>query len=125
MASTTNEVRRLRGRIAELEKALAAQVKMPELPPAGRHGRPALKTIDVLMARKLITLRLAAGLTQAELADRAGVRVETICRLETAKNSPNVRTVQKIEMALAGPTTRGSKQIGKSHGSRRPTRKRR
>ncbi|MCE9553116.1 MAG: helix-turn-helix domain-containing protein [Planctomycetes bacterium] len=49
----------------------------------------------------MIRQRKAAGLTQEELARRAGVRQETICRLESGKHSPTVRTVQRIERALA------------------------
>jgi transcriptional regulator with XRE-family HTH domain len=54
----------------------------------------------VSIARKIIAARTAAGLTQAELAKRAGIRQETICRLESGKHSPTVRTVDKIDRAL-------------------------
>jgi len=123
------EMKRLHAYIDELEQALAAKVRLPELPPADSNGgRPALAAIDVVIARKLITMRLAAGLTQLELAERAGVRVETICRLETGKHSPNLRTVEKIERALTGatnhvpPKTTNSKPLRRpaGHGKRAP-----
>ena len=52
------------------------------------------------LARKLIRDRVAAGLSQRELARRAGVRVETLCRIETGKHTPNVATIDKLDRAL-------------------------
>ena len=50
--------------------------------------------------RELVGERRAVGLTQADLAKRAGVRVETLSRLEHAKHSPNVATVDRIVRSL-------------------------
>ena len=55
----------------------------------------------VSIAREILRRRRAAGLTQARLAELAGVRAETIHRIEAAKHSPSVRTVQKIDRALS------------------------
>jgi transcriptional regulator with XRE-family HTH domain len=63
------------------------------------------------LARKLIRDRVAAGLSQRELATMAGVRVETLCRIETGKHTPSVPTVDKLDRAL--------KQYAKSKGNRR------
>ena len=52
------------------------------------------------IARSIVQERRAAGLTQEELARLAGVRQETICRLESGKHSPTVRTVAKIDRVL-------------------------
>jgi transcriptional regulator with XRE-family HTH domain len=52
------------------------------------------------MAQGIIRARRKLGLTQAELARRAGIRVETLNRIEQGKNSPNLRTMEKIERAL-------------------------
>jgi DNA-binding XRE family transcriptional regulator len=46
------------------------------------------------------SFRKAAGWTQAELAARAGVRQETISRIETGKHSPGLKTMAKIDRAL-------------------------
>jgi transcriptional regulator with XRE-family HTH domain len=54
----------------------------------------------VSLARKIIEDRKAAGLSQQKLARLAGVRQETISRLESGKHSPTVRTVEKIDRAL-------------------------
>ncbi len=57
-------------------------------------------TVRVLHARKLIQKRESAGLSQSDLARRAGVRQETINRLEKGKNSPDTATIAKITKAL-------------------------
>ena len=73
----------------------------PELPPPDSSGHyPAVETMRAMLAQKLIRDRRAAGLTQAELAKLAGVRVETLNRLEAGTHSPNVATVDKIHRAL-------------------------
>jgi DNA-binding XRE family transcriptional regulator len=74
---------------------------LPPLPPADKHGaRDALTFADAAIARKLISRRIKAGLTQKELAKRAGVRLETICRLESGKHAPTRETVARIDAAL-------------------------
>jgi transcriptional regulator with XRE-family HTH domain len=44
--------------------------------------------------------RILAGLTQAELADRAGVSRDTIVRLEGGKQPPRPRTLKKLAEVL-------------------------
>ena len=83
-------------------RELVGQTWEPPLPKADAKGNyPAVEAARVVLARKIIRLRRAAGLTQAELARRAGVVVvETLSRLEHAKHSPNVATVDKIVRTL-------------------------
>jgi DNA-binding XRE family transcriptional regulator len=74
---------------------------LPPLPTPHADGTvPALAFGRALLARKLIQARRQAGLTQAELARRAGVRAETINRLEKARHHPDERTFAKIEAVL-------------------------
>ena len=74
---------------------------LPPLPEIGPDGTyPAIEYATVSLARKLILDRRRVGLSQAELARRAGIRVETLNRIERAKVSPSVRTVDKIDRAL-------------------------
>ena len=47
--------------------------------------------------------RLAAGLTQEELADRVGVRRETIGRLEAGRYNPSLRLAWDIARAVEAP----------------------
>jgi transcriptional regulator with XRE-family HTH domain len=49
--------------------------------------------------------REQTGWSQAELARRAGIRVETLNRIETGKHSPSIATMQKIDLAFREATT--------------------
>jgi DNA-binding XRE family transcriptional regulator len=79
----------------------AAEAGCPNLPPPDAQGNyPAVATLRAMLARDILRQRRALGLTQAELARRAGIRVETLNRLEQGKHSPSVPTVEKIDRAL-------------------------
>lgn len=64
-------------------------------------------TIDALaysrasIARDLIRDRERLGLTQAQLAQLAGVRPETLNRIEKLKTAPTPRILEKLDRALA------------------------
>ncbi|MBC7819016.1 MAG: helix-turn-helix transcriptional regulator [Planctomycetaceae bacterium] len=75
--------------------------KLPARPKGDQDGNlPALAYIQVSIARDVLRERTALRLTQQQLAKLAGVREETLSRLESGKHSPTVRTVEKIERAL-------------------------
>jgi DNA-binding XRE family transcriptional regulator len=75
----------------------------PPLPAPDAHGNyPAIAYGRALLARRIVAARSRAGWTQAELARRAGVRKETIHRIEAGKNNPDESTFAKIEKAFAG-----------------------
>ena len=59
-----------------------------------------IEHVRLSLANKIIGQRKAARLTQAQLAKLAGIRVETISRLENGLHTPSVRTFAKIEAAL-------------------------
>lgn len=61
---------------------------------------PAVEYARASLTRKIVRRRRAAGLTQADLARRAGIRIETLNRLEKGKTTPTLRTVEKISQAL-------------------------
>jgi DNA-binding XRE family transcriptional regulator len=48
----------------------------------------------------MIRARVAAGLTQAEVAERAGTTQSAIARLEGGRVSPSVATLQKYAAAV-------------------------
>ena len=52
-------------------------------------------------------------MSQVQLAELAGLRQETLSRIESGKHSPTVRTVEKIDRAL--------KRYAKSRNKRRGT----
>ena len=89
-------------RLRRLEElARLAESELPPLPPADANGnRPALEYIRASIARDIIKERRALSLSQERLAKLAGIRQETLSRLESGKHSPTVRTVEKIERAL-------------------------
>ncbi len=73
----------------------------PELPATDAQGNyPAVEAARVILARKLIRSRSALGWSQAELARRAEVRVETLNRIEQGKHSASVSTIDKLDRAL-------------------------
>ena len=98
---------------AEFERlsSLAKVAEMPPLPGPDKDGNyPAIEYSRASLARKLIRDRAEAGLSQRELAHLAGVREETICRLETGKHTASVPTVDKIAKAI--------KKAAKAKGAR-------
>ena len=73
----------------------------PGLPKPDSQGNyPAVEYARASLARKIIKARRQAGLTQAELSRRAGIRPETLNRIEKAKTTPDTATIAKIENAL-------------------------
>ena len=83
------------------ERAIDAGDPLPPLPAAGCAGIiPPSPTAALLLARRIIAARNCAGWSQAELARRAGVRKETIHRIEAGKNNPDESAFGKIEKAF-------------------------
>ena len=82
--------------------ARTAVPSLPALPPAVADG-----TVDALaysrasIARDIIRDRQRLGLSQAELARRAGIPAETLNRIEKMKTSAATRILERIDRALA------------------------
>ena len=90
---------------AEYERlaTLAKAADLPPLPKPDRKGNyPAVEFGCATIARSIIRDRVKAGLSQKQLAKLAGIRAETLCRIETGRNIPSVPTVEKIDKALKG-----------------------
>ncbi len=80
---------------------VAGDVDLPALPgklPGGNY--PAVEALRAGLAHKLIKRRWAVGLSQAETARRAGIRPETLNRIEKAKVTADTATVTKIVRVL-------------------------
>jgi|tagenome__1003787_1003787.scaffolds.fasta_scaffold18319611_1 ribosome-binding protein aMBF1 (putative translation factor) len=74
---------------------------LPPLPKPDKQGRfPALEYARVSLARDVIRDRRAAGLTQQELAHRAGTRQETISRIESGSYTASHKLIERIDRAL-------------------------
>jgi transcriptional regulator with XRE-family HTH domain len=62
--------------------------------------------LSASIARDIVKERRALGLTQAQLAKLAGIRQDTLSRLESGKYKPIVRTVERVEAALKRKQTK-------------------
>jgi ribosome-binding protein aMBF1 (putative translation factor) len=71
---------------------------LPKQLPNGNY--PASDFMRASIARDIIKGRRAAGLSQAELARRAGIQPAVLNRIEKAKVDPATATVDKVMAAL-------------------------
>ena len=76
-------------------------------PDAPEHFRTVTGDYDAIpalrasIARDIIQARLARGWSQRQLAGAAGVRQATVVSVESGRQTPNIRTIEKLEAALA------------------------
>lgn len=87
------------------EAQLAALCQRAGVQPAAR-GRSTLEALAALehaeapLGLRIRQRRRAGGLTQAALASVAGIRTETLNRIECGKTEPDFGTVRKLAAAL-------------------------
>jgi DNA-binding XRE family transcriptional regulator len=79
---------------------LCQQAGFAQLPSDDAKATPGLDIDRASLAEKLRRRRRAAGLSQAELARRAGVRPETLNRIERGHTEPDFTTVRKLVVAI-------------------------
>lgn len=80
---------------------MARVAEAPGLPEPDAHGNyPAVEYARASIARGIMRERASLGLSQRELARLAGVRVETLCRIETGKHTASTATIAKVDRAL-------------------------
>jgi DNA-binding XRE family transcriptional regulator len=72
----------------------------PVPPSAGGSSEGGLPLDRASLAEKLVRRRHAARLSQAELARCAGVRPETLNRIERGRTTPDFATVRKLVVAM-------------------------
>jgi DNA-binding XRE family transcriptional regulator len=90
---------------------------LPEFPKPDERGRfPALAYTRISIARDLIRSRKSARLSQLRLAMLAGVRQETISRLESGKHLASAATIEKLERAIEGERSRLKKTKSRRKG---------
>ena len=93
----------------ELDGKSYANLPESELLHLMEHG-PKTRKMDTLdqmtisderLAQRLVERRTKAGITQKELAELAGVRVETLNRIEKGKTTPDFKTIRKLVNAMS------------------------
>ena len=85
---------------AEIRQMTGDTKELPLPPRDARGNYPAAEALQVSIARSIVRGRRKAGLSQVELARLAGIRTETLNRIEKGKHAPSVATIEKIERAL-------------------------
>ena len=60
----------------------------------------AFNVSDQRLADRLVQRRRESGLTQKDLAHRAGIRVETLNRIEKGRTTPDFKSIRKLVIAV-------------------------
>ena len=66
----------------------------------------------VYIGDRLKAMRIEQALTQAELADKAGVASNTVARLERNETEPHMSTARKLAQALGVHPRQLTKTVG-------------
>lgn len=66
----------------------------------------AVQFANMTIGKDLLKMRQAAGLTQAQVARKAKMRPEMLCRIELGNGNPTVSTVTKIVKAIESMSKR-------------------
>ncbi|MFW5877075.1 MAG: helix-turn-helix domain-containing protein [Myxococcota bacterium] len=93
-----------------LESGHRLDVEAARLSPSSGNGAAnggnTLAVDGTRLGARLRELRLAAGLTQAELARRTGIHRPNIARVEAGRHTPSLDTLARLASAIGVPTTR-------------------
>ena len=88
-------------RLRELCSTAGLLASSGEPRPAATRGTLGAATLDrAALASRLLTRRERVGLSQAALARLAGVRVETLNRVERGRTTPDFATIRKLILAI-------------------------
>jgi DNA-binding XRE family transcriptional regulator len=103
----------------EFQRLSELEAKLPPLPAADAQGnRPAVEFARATIARGIIRDRKALGLSQAALARLAGVRVETLNRIEKGHVTADMATLAKVDQAIQRAKQKSrTKSTGRRSGS--------
>ena len=91
------------GRELTLQASVIAAKSSPQKATGGMNGTIAIDGAH--LGARLRELRLAAGLTQAELARRTGIHRPNIARVEAGRHTPSLETLARLASAIGVPTT--------------------
>lgn len=85
---------------------IAKQFGATRIAHANGNGLDPADIDGVRLGARLKQLRVAAGLTQAELARRTGIHRPNIARVEAGRHTPSLETIARLASAIGVPTTR-------------------
>jgi len=91
----------------QLESGALCQLTVASMhmAPEMTNGRGDIAFDGERLGARLRELRLAAGLTQAELARRTGIHRPNIARVEAGRHTPSLETLARIANAIGVSTT--------------------
>lgn len=81
--------------MSDLKKYLERQMADPDFAAEYERQRPEYEAV-----RAMIAARLASNMTQAELAEKTGIRQSNLSRIESGACSPTVETLSRIAAGL-------------------------
>ncbi len=87
------------------EMQLTTEVVARKSALAKTNGATSGSVDGVRLGQRIRELRLAAGLTQAELARRTGIHRPNIARVEAGRHTPSLETLARLASAIGVPTT--------------------
>ena len=89
---------------------MSKAARLPPLPEKDADGNyPAISYARASLARKIIRRREAVGMSQAALARAAKMNVATLCRIESGKVTPALKSIERIDRALSRLEKSGKK----------------
>ena len=88
---------------------MEADLWEPKPPDPLPDGNYPAEVVRIDLAIDIIRDRRRLGLTQAELARRAGIRLSTLVQAEQGQVSPSIRTIDKIDRALKAAEAKAGK----------------
>jgi DNA-binding XRE family transcriptional regulator len=88
--------------VVKAQQCLRANGARSSTPPAGGTN---IALDGARLGARLRELRVAAGLTQAELARRTGIHRPNIARVEAGRHTPSLETLARLASAIGVPTT--------------------
>jgi len=72
----------------------------PGQSPGAADELDAFNVSDQRLADRLLQRRMESGLTQKDLAQLAGIRVETLNRIEKGRTTPDFKSIRKLVNAM-------------------------
>lgn len=93
--------------VVELESGVSISLQAASVSPSASVEAEGTMDVDgAKLGARLRSLRVQAGLTQAELARRTGIHRPNIARVEAGRHTPSLETLARLAQAIGVPTTR-------------------